>query len=141
MEKFWNRLIIPLLTLFWRLTTRLRPTTLDLSAFAWPFIKLFPKFWLRLISLLDKLISPFQSAFIQGRSMHENILLTHEIMHKFKILKTESAWVAIKLDIEKAYGKLEWDFILKCLQELGFHPTWISWTREWYLLCIPLGNN
>ena len=47
-------------------------------------------------------------------------------MHKFKNLKTKTAWIAIKLDMEKAYDRIEWDFILKCLQELGFHSTWNS---------------
>jgi len=38
----------------------------------------------KLRPLLDKLVSPFQSAFIPQRFIHENILLTHEIIHKFK---------------------------------------------------------
>ena len=80
--------------------------------------------------LLEKLISPVQSAFVPGRSIHDNILLTHEIMHKFKTLKNKTSWVAIKLDMEKAYDRLEWDFILKCLQELGFHPVWNKWIME-----------
>jgi len=41
----------------------------------------------RLHPLLDKLISPFQSAFVSGRAIHDDILITHEIMHKFKTLK------------------------------------------------------
>jgi len=77
----------------------------------------------RLRPLLDHIISPFQAAFVPGRSIDDNILLTHEIMHKFKNLKTKTAWTAIKLDMEKANDRIEWDFILKCLQELGFHPT------------------
>ena len=84
----------------------------------------------RLRPLLNKLISPFQSAFIPGRSIHDNILLTHEIMHKFKNLRTQTAWAAIKSDMEKTYDRIEWDFILKCLQEMGFHPTWNSWIKE-----------
>ena len=47
--------------------------------------------------------------------MHNNILLTPETMNEFKNLKTKSAWVAIKLDMKKAYDRIEWDFILKCL--------------------------
>ena len=81
-------------------------------------------------SLLDKLISPVQNAFIPGRSSHDNILLTHEIMHKFKNLKSRTSWVAIKLDMEKACDRLEWDFILKFLPELGFHPLWNKWIME-----------
>ena len=37
----------------------------------------------RLRTLLDKLVFPVQCAFIPGRSIHDNILRTHEIMHKF----------------------------------------------------------
>jgi len=61
----------------------------------------------RLRPLLDKLVSPFQSAFIPGRSIHDNILLSHEILHKFKKCKGKTAWIAMKLDMEKAYDRLE----------------------------------
>jgi len=54
-------------------------------------------------------------------------LLAHEIMHKFKNEASKKAYTAIKLNIKKAYNRLEWDFILKHLQELGFHPTWDKW--------------
>jgi len=84
----------------------------------------------RLRLLLDKIISPFQSAFIAGRSIHDNILLTHEIMHKFKNTKTKHAWSALKLDMEKAYDRLKWDFIIKCLMEFGFDQKWITWVKE-----------
>ena len=60
----------------------------------------------RLRPLLDKIISPFQSTFIPGRSIHDNILLTHEILHKFKQLKSKQAWFALKIDIEKADDRL-----------------------------------
>ena len=80
--------------------------------------------------LLHRIISPVQSAFIPGHSIRDNILLTHEIMHKFKLLKGEAAWVAFKLDREKAYDRLEQDFIQACLQQLGFHPNWNKWIIE-----------
>ena len=69
----------------------------------------------RLRPLLDHIISPLQSILVPSRSIHDNILLTHEIMHKFKNMRTKTAWTAIKIDMEKAYDKVEWDFILKCL--------------------------
>jgi len=55
----------------------------------------------RLCPLLDQLKSPVQSAFILGISIHDNILLMHEIMHKFKKIKGNAAWVALKLYMEK----------------------------------------
>ena len=75
----------------------------------------------RLRLLLDKLVSPFQSTFIPGRSIHDNILITHESMHKFKMAKGKTMWIAIKLDMKKAYDELEWDFLFACLAQLGFH--------------------
>ena len=60
----------------------------------------------RLRPLLDKLVSPVQSAFIPGRSIHDNILIMHEIMHKFKKTKGKTAWVAMKLDMQKVYDQL-----------------------------------
>ena len=42
-------------------------------------------------------------AFILGRLIHDNMLLTNEIVYKFKNLKSKSAWVAIKLDMETIY--------------------------------------
>jgi len=80
--------------------------------------------------LLAETISPFQSAFIPGRSIHDNILITHEIMHKFKITKGKLAWAAVKLDMEKAYNKLKWDFLFTCLTQVGFHHQWIRWIKE-----------
>ena len=78
----------------------------------------------RLRPLLAETISPFQGAFILGRSIHD--LITHEIMHKFKMTKGKSAWAAIMLDMEKAYDKLEWYFIFACLTQMGFHQQWIG---------------
>ena len=51
-------------------------------------------------------------------------------MHKFKMLKGKSAWIGLKLDMEKAYDHLEWDFLFVVLQQLGFHNQWIHWITE-----------
>ena len=84
----------------------------------------------RLRPLLDRLVSPVQSAFIPGRSIHDNILITSEIMHKFRKVKGKTAWVALKLDMKKAYDRLEWDFIKNCLHQYGFHNRFINLIME-----------
>ena len=38
--------------------------------------------------------------------------------------------VAIKLDMSKAYDRLEWDFLKKIMEKMGFHSTWIGWIME-----------
>ena len=55
--------------------------------------------------ILDKIIDPLQSVFAPNRSIHDNVLLTHEIVNKFKNMKGKKSWAALKLDIEKAYGR------------------------------------
>jgi len=45
-------------------------------------------------------------------------------------MKGKQAWVALKLDMEKAYDRLEWPFVRQCLQQLGFHSKWIHWIME-----------
>jgi len=42
------------------------------------------------------------------------------------MVKGKTAWVALKLDMEKAYDRLEWDFICACLQQYGFHNRFIK---------------
>ena len=61
----------------------------------------------RMRPILERIIDPVQTAFIPNRSIQDNILLTHEIMNKFNKMKGKKAWVALKLDMEKAYDRVE----------------------------------
>lgn len=66
----------------------------------------------RLQSLLDSIISENQSAFVPGRAIFENVLITHEVLHFLKNSKAEKRCsMAVKTDMTKAYDRLEWDFI------------------------------
>ncbi|KAL0428200.1 UNVERIFIED_CONTAM: hypothetical protein Slati_2994800 [Sesamum latifolium] len=62
--------------------------------------------------ILDRIISPSQSAFVRGRLISDNILLAFEINH-FLNSKTrgEQGWMALKLEVSKAYDKVEWSFL------------------------------
>jgi len=48
-------------------------------------------------------------------------------MNKFRKIKGKQPWVALKLDMEKDYDRLEWPFIRQCLEQLDFHSKWIQW--------------
>ena len=80
--------------------------------------------------VLGKLIDPVQSTFVPHRSIHDNILLTHEIIKKFNSMKGKKSWVALKFDMEKAHDTVEWNFLFEALKQLGFHKNWISWIRQ-----------
>jgi len=32
--------------------------------------------------------------------------------------------------MEKAYDRVEWNFLRHCLQSMGFHPTWAKWIQD-----------
>ncbi|GKC06324.1 reverse transcriptase domain, reverse transcriptase zinc-binding domain protein [Tanacetum coccineum] len=64
----------------------------------------------RIKGSLMHLISPNQSAFVPGRSIADNILLTHELMHNYH-LDRGVARCAFKVDIQKAYDTVDWGFL------------------------------
>lgn len=81
----------------------------------------------RLGKIMDKLISHLQSAFLNGRSIHDNILLVQELFHYiYHTCNDQKKKFALKLDMQKAYDQIEWDFLHQVLQKFGFHDTWIS---------------
>lgn len=86
---------------------------------------------LRLKTVLDSIISENQSAFIPGRAIAENVLITHEILHYLKTSKAEKrCTMAMKTDMPKAYDCLEWRFIESVIQRLGFNAIWTGWMMQ-----------
>ena len=79
----------------------------------------------RLILILQQEISPFQNAFTKDRSTHDNLLLVQEVLNTFQKSKNKTGWCALKLDMEKSYDRIEWDFLWQCLFAMGFPPQWI----------------
>jgi mannosylglycoprotein endo-beta-mannosidase len=63
-------------------------------------------------------ISQNQSSFIPGRSTVDNILVLQETIHSLTHMYGKTGYMVLKLDLEKAYDKLEWPFILETLQVL-----------------------
>ncbi|KAL0005393.1 hypothetical protein SO802_012954 [Lithocarpus litseifolius] len=65
----------------------------------------------RLRPLLDKLVSPLQSTFVPGRRSVDNAMVVQELIHSIGNNKGKVGYMTIKMDLEKAYDKLEWSFI------------------------------
>ncbi|KAJ9541721.1 LOW QUALITY PROTEIN: hypothetical protein OSB04_028227 [Centaurea solstitialis] len=83
----------------------------------------------RMKPYLDRLVSKAQSAFIPGRRISDNILLAHELISGYNHDRGPPR-CAFKIDIRKAYDMVSWKFILKLLNELGFHPAFNKWIAE-----------
>ncbi|XP_035830107.1 uncharacterized protein LOC110944890 [Helianthus annuus] len=75
---------------------------------------------------LADIVSINQSAFVPGRRISDNILLTQELMHNFH-RKIGPPRCAFKVDIQKAYDTVEWSFLEKTLLGFRFHPKIVKW--------------
>lgn len=79
---------------------------------------------------MDKLISPFQNAFIQGRSIIHNILLAHEIFDTLKKKNgKKKGFEALKIDMCKAHDRVNWTFLQAVMLAMNFIPP--RSTRSW----------
>lgn len=75
----------------------------------------------RLKPLLPQLISDKQSAFMSKRLITDNILIAHETFHYLKSKRTgKMGYMALKLDMSKAYDRVEWVFLEKIMLRMGF---------------------
>ncbi|XP_024178139.1 uncharacterized protein LOC112184080 [Rosa chinensis] len=81
----------------------------------------------RLKCILPEIISPLQSAYVPGRLISDNTLVATEATHFMYQLKgQQTGFFSLKLDISKAYDRLEWPFIQAMLLKLGFQSSWVQ---------------
>lgn len=80
----------------------------------------------RLKEVLNDVVSETQSAFIPGRLISDNIMIAYEVMHYLKCKKTgNDGFMALKLDMSKAYDRIEWEFLRAILLKMGFSRWWV----------------
>lgn len=87
----------------------------------------------RLRPFLNNLISPMQSAFISGRLITDNNIVAQEILHYIKYKQRNEGLMAMKFDMEKAYDKIEWSFILVVLNFFSFEDkVWLDFSMYFH---------
>lgn len=72
----------------------------------------------RLRPHLADYIGPFQSAFLPGRSTSGSAIILQEVINSFRKRQRKSCDLVIKIDFEKAYDSVRWDFLEGALTEM-----------------------
>ena len=81
----------------------------------------------RLKPMLNSIILETQSTFIANRLITNNISIAFESLHHMKTNCTgKKGFMAVKLDMSKAYDWVEWSFLEKILLKLGFQDSWVA---------------
>lgn len=77
--------------------------------------------------LLPSIILLLQSASVLGRLIYDNTLVAFEMAHFLKRQRAvKKGYCALKLDLSKAYDKVEWLFLERVMEQMGFAGEWIS---------------
>lgn len=80
----------------------------------------------RLRVYLPELIAPTQCSFIPGRHSSDNIIVAQEVFYSMRNMKRRRGKVAVKIDLEKAYDRLKWEFVVDTLQDIGFEGSFVE---------------
>jgi hypothetical protein len=82
----------------------------------------------KLGSLMHRLISLNQTAFIKGTYILESVVTTHEVMHSVHDSKDKG--VILKLDYEKTFDMVKLEFLIEMLERRGFSQKLINLTKS-----------
>jgi hypothetical protein len=86
------------------------------------FYKLFTKVLaIRLMGVAQDIISETQTAFIKERYILEGVLVLHEVKCR------RQRRIILKLEFEKVYDKVIWEFLKDVMVKKGFQDKWIQW--------------
>ncbi|GKU89877.1 hypothetical protein SLEP1_g3954 [Rubroshorea leprosula] len=82
----------------------------------------------RLYSVIADIIGEHQLAFIEGRHLCVGVVTANEIIDEAKRKKKKS--FVFKVDFEKAFDKVNWNFLDYMMMRLGFTKIWRKWIME-----------
>ncbi|KAJ0727047.1 putative reverse transcriptase domain-containing protein [Helianthus annuus] len=72
--------------------------------------------------VLEEVISESQSAFLEGKFILDGPLIVNEVLSWLK--KKKSKAFILKIDFEKAYDNVNWNFVISILNQMGFPTRW-----------------
>ncbi|KAA3489007.1 reverse transcriptase [Gossypium australe] len=81
----------------------------------------------RLQDFIGKCIDSAQSVFVSGRLISDIVLIAYEILHTLRQKRWgKKGLMAVKLDMSKAYDRVEWNYLEKVMLKMGFAERWVA---------------
>jgi hypothetical protein len=91
--------------------------------------KIFTKVGTNRVAMIAHLVvRPTQTTFMSGSHILERVVVLHETIKELHRKKLDG--VLLKIDFEKAYDKVRWDFLQQVLRMKGFDPKWCKWIQD-----------
>uniref|UniRef100_A0A2N9G6M3 Reverse transcriptase domain-containing protein n=1 Tax=Fagus sylvatica TaxID=28930 RepID=A0A2N9G6M3_FAGSY len=76
-------------------------------------------------------MGPLKAPGPDGRLISDNILIAFETLHHMHQMRQgQQGYMALKLDMSKAYDRVEWVFLEKIMLTMGFHRKWVALMME-----------
>jgi len=79
--------------------------------------------------VISGLVDKAQSAFVKGRSIVDNFMVSHEIFKSYN-RKWISPRCVLKVDLRKAYDTLDWGFLERLMSDMGFPAKFVQWIMK-----------
>ena len=84
----------------------------------------------RLKSVIATIVHSDQTCGVPGRSIFSNLQLVRDLLDM--INKTDETGILVTLDQEKAFDRVDHDFLMRTLAKLGFGPVFCQWVSLFY---------
>ena len=84
----------------------------------------------RLKSVMASVVHSDQTCGVPGRSIFSNLQLVRDLLDM--INKTNETGILVTLDQEKAFDRVDHDFLMRTLAKLGFGPVFCQWVALFY---------
>lgn len=81
----------------------------------------------RLKKVIGGIIGDVQSAYVEGRNILDGPLVINELNSWAK--KTKKKILLFKVDFDKAFDSVNWEYLDNTLDKMGFGSKWRSWIR------------
>ena len=84
----------------------------------------------RLKSVMSSIVHQDQTCSVPGRSIFSNLQLVRDVLDM--IDKTNETGILVTLDQEKAFDRVDHEFLMRVLRKFGFGPSFCGWVSLFY---------